>query len=90
MSEADFVAFKTKLLESRTVFMKSLGPSSGEFELVRAIGLGPSLAKFVYLEKFERGAVLWIMVLYHGTDDQWRIAFLDYGFNGAAFFSGLS
>jgi hypothetical protein len=89
-TDADFAAFKVKLLESRTVFTNTFGPSSTEFELLRETALSPSLVRFVYLERFERGGVLWVFVMYHGTDSGWRLSWVDYGTHLAGIFAGLS
>jgi hypothetical protein len=88
-TEEGFAAFKTKLINSRTVYTNLFGSSSGEFELLRETALSPSLIRLVYLEKFERGCVWWMFVLYHGRDS-WKLAWVDHGLNVDAIFAGLS
>ena len=87
--DPEYAAFKKKLLDSRILYTKQLGPSSGDFELLRATTLSPSLVRFVYLEKFEKGGVWWMFVLYHGKDS-WKLVWADHGGNLAILFANLS
>jgi hypothetical protein len=87
-TEEDFATFKTKLNDSRIVYTKLLGPSTGEFELLKETLQSPSLARFVYLERFERGGIVWSFVLYKRKDG-WRLAWVDYGPQLAGIFGGL-
>jgi len=48
------------------------GKSLGEFELVRTDVVGRSVVRFIYLEKLERGAVIWHLAFYRGEADEWR------------------
>lgn len=89
-TEAAFTEFQSKLLESRVAFTNGMGPTTGEFELLQETIAGTSLVRFVYLEKFERGGVVWILVLYRDRDSAWRLTYLDYGWNVAGVFAGLS
>lgn len=51
----------------------ALGKSLGEVEWVRTEAVGQSLVRFVYLEKHERGAVVWRFTLYRvGGGWKWR------------------
>lgn len=49
----------------------SLGKSLGEVEAVRTEVVGKSLVRFVYLDKYERGAMVWRFTLYR-TDGGWK------------------
>ena len=89
LTDADLVKFKARLQEFRTVATQSFGQSSGEFELLRETALSPSLVRFVYLEKLERGGVWWLLVLYRGKDT-WTLAWVDWGANVQRLFGELS
>lgn len=87
--EKEMAAFQDKLIKSRSAYVAYLGPSMGEFELLRTSALSPSLFRFVYLEKFEKGGVWWSFVLYRGKDS-WKLVAADHGFNLASIFDNLS
>jgi hypothetical protein len=48
-----------------------------QFEPIRETAYSPNLIQFIYLERFEHGALLWRFVMYRGVD-RWRIAFVNY------------
>ena len=48
-----------------------LGKSSGEFELIRTKTCGTSLIRFAYLEKCERGGIVWEFTLYR-AEKEWQ------------------
>jgi hypothetical protein len=50
------------------------GPSV-EFEFAREIVLSPSLVRVVYTEKFARGCLLWVTVVYNSSDGWQVVAF---------------
>jgi hypothetical protein len=52
-----------------------------EFELLRETALSPDLIQFVYLEKFDHGAVIWRFVMYRGKES-WRVANLIWSHEG--------
>ncbi len=87
--EKETAAFKARLNESRILYTHQLGPSLGEFELLRETALSPSLVRFVYLEKFERGGVWWVFVMYHGKDS-WQLSWANHGAILADIFAQLS
>jgi hypothetical protein len=70
-----FTAFQKDYLESRKEFPQTLGPPLGEFVELRRTALSPDLVEFVYMEKFERGGIMWVFVLYRGKD-HWRLAWM--------------
>jgi hypothetical protein len=72
LNEPEFEAFKKAFLDSRTQCHGVYGKLTGEYELVRETAPRPELVRFVYLEKFERGAVAWSFVLYR-TKEGWRL-----------------
>lgn len=51
------------------------GKPLNEFELLHQTAISPNLIQFVYLERFEHGAVIWRFVMYHGKES-WRVAHL--------------
>lgn len=89
LTETDFVKFKKSLIDSRTLFAKMFGSPTGEFELVRETPAGPSLMRLIYLEKYERGGVLWVFVLFH-TKDGWRLSTVTWNQDLSLVFGGLS
>ena len=57
----------------RDAMIVRFGKSSGEFELIRREVIGSSIAKFTYLEKLEKTAVVWKFVFYRvGGDWKWK------------------
>jgi hypothetical protein len=48
-----------------------------DFELLSETAVSPNLVQFVYLERFERGALVWRFIMYKAKD-YWRIALLDW------------
>ena len=71
-SEAVSQAYNKDFDEARRVYPGASGSPTGEFDLLRETALAPDLARFVYLEKFQRGSLLWIIVVYR-TPERWRI-----------------
>ncbi len=49
----------------------SLGKSTGEFELIRTETCGKSLIRSAYLEKCERGGIVWEFTLYR-AEKEWQ------------------
>lgn len=72
ITEQEYAAFKLEFTGSRNRFVNMFGPRTGEYEFVREVALSPSLARVIYLEKYERGGVLWFFVLYQSKDG-WRL-----------------
>ncbi|HVL16282.1 MAG TPA: hypothetical protein VM529_27160 [Gemmata sp.] len=72
MSEAEFEAFKKSFVESRKVYHGGFGNLTGEYDLIRETVLRPDLVRYVYIEKFERGSLVWLFVIYK-TKDGWRL-----------------
>lgn len=65
-------ALKRAIADSRE-YCKALSKrTAGEFELVRETPLGPSLARVVYLERFDTGGVVWGIGLFRAADG-WRL-----------------
>jgi hypothetical protein len=63
---------KRAIAESREYCKAHYKRTAGEFELVRETVLGPSLARVVYLERFDTGGVVWGMGLFRAADG-WRL-----------------
>ncbi len=80
--------FISRIRTDREVAMNNFGPSLGEFELLRVSTPSPSLVRFVYLERFARGGMWWVFILYR-AEDRWQIAWVDWGGNLAVLFGGL-
>ena len=72
ISDDEFALFRKKFTQSRYLYHGMYGAVTGEYELMREFALRPDLVRFLYLEKFERGAVAWVFVLYR-TKDGWRL-----------------
>lgn len=77
LGAADDPAKKVALLkaaieQSREYCKTHYNRTAGEFELVRETPLGPSLARVVYLERFDTGGVVWGMGLFRAADG-WRL-----------------
>lgn len=73
ITEQEFAAFKQEFSDSRNRFSVMFGSRTGEYELVRESIISPSLARVIFLEKYERGGVLWFFVVYQ-CKDGWRLA----------------
>lgn len=73
MPDPEVAGLRASLAKAREQHTKSHGKPTGEFELVREQAVGPSVARLVYLEKFERGGVAWYFVLYRGPEG-WKLA----------------
>jgi hypothetical protein len=89
VAEEDLKKFLERLQRDRELSLRSFGPPLGEYELLRVTAPSPSLVRFIYLERFERGAVWWVFVLYR-TPERWQMAWVDWGANLAILFAGLS
>jgi hypothetical protein len=73
ITEQEFATFKQEFTDSRNRFVSMFGSRTGEYELVRDSVISPSLARVIFLEKYERGGVLWFFVVYL-CKDGWRLA----------------
>lgn len=88
VTEDDLKKFLERLRRDRELSLQSFGPPLGEYELLRVTAPSPSVVRFLYLERFERGAVWWVFVLYR-TPERWQMAWVDWGGNLAMLFAGL-
>ncbi|MCE9566955.1 MAG: hypothetical protein K8U57_33555 [Planctomycetes bacterium] len=88
VTEEAFAKFKDKLTADRQLYANLYGSSTGEFDLLRETVLSPSLVRYEYLEKFERGGVIWFFVLYRGKDS-WKLSFVDWTDKLALGFAGI-
>jgi len=88
VTDETFTGFKAKLAKDRQLYNGLYGASSGEFELLRETALSPSVVRFAYLEKFDRGGVIWFFILYRGKDT-WKLSFVDWSDKLALAFSGI-
>src|SRR5262249_33267142 len=73
IDEPRFQQLRTHLVESRKQYQADYGNPTGEFELLSQQSASPSLVRLVYLEKFEKGGVVWYFFLYRAKDG-WRIS----------------
>jgi len=87
--DEDLRKFLERLRADRELSLRSFGRPLGEYELLRVTAPSPSVLRFIYLERFERGAVWWMFVLYR-TPERWQMAWVDWGGNLALLFAGLS
>ncbi|MCS7022230.1 MAG: hypothetical protein NZU63_10435 [Gemmataceae bacterium] len=88
VTDEDLQKFLTRLRNDRELALRNFGKPLGEYELLRATVASASLVQFVYLERFERGAIWWMFVLYR-TPERWQLAWLDWGGQLAVLFAGL-
>jgi hypothetical protein len=88
VTEEDLKKFLARLRSDRQLSVQSFGQPLGEYELLRVTAPSPSVVRFVYLERFERGGVWWVFVLYR-TPERWQMAWVDWGGNLAMLFAGL-
>ena len=72
VNEKEFEMFRQRFEESRALYHGVYGQPTGDFELIGESSLRPELVRFVYLEKFQRGAVAWFFVLHH-DQEKWRL-----------------
>ncbi len=87
-TEQEFAAFRKQFEDTRLNYLARNGPPLHEFELIRETALSPSLVRYVYLEKYTRGGVIWNFVLYHGKD-QWRLDWVSHTDLSATPLTGL-
>lgn len=71
MTDKEFEAFKQNYDVFRATVQTLFGTPTGEIEFVRESVVGADLARYVYLQKFPRGAVVWVFTMYRTTDG-WR------------------
>lgn len=88
-TDEEFKKFKERLEVFRATTIRNFGMPTGEFEMLRETTLSPSLSRFVYLEKLERGAMWWTFVIYRGKDN-WKLSYVDFGWNLGALFGNFS
>jgi hypothetical protein len=72
ITEEMYKQFKANLTDFRATYTRAFGHPLREFELVKEQPASPSLVRLVYLERFEKGGVLWFFVLYKGKDG-WKL-----------------
>jgi hypothetical protein len=71
LPEAELSSLENMLDHQRRLMASKAGKSVG-VEFVAADEIGDSLVRFTYLEKFEKSALVWRMILYRPTDN-WRL-----------------
>ncbi|HEV3384588.1 MAG TPA: hypothetical protein VG097_07220 [Gemmata sp.] len=72
-----FAESKRNFDNSRIAYKGIFGPSLQQFDLLSQTAASPSLIQFLYLEKFEHGAVVWKFIMYRAKDN-WRISYLNW------------
>jgi hypothetical protein len=68
MSDKEFADFKQSFEVFRTVVHGVYGTPTGEVTLLHETALTQDLVRFVYLQQFPRGAIVWTFVLYRSKD----------------------
>ena len=63
MTPEQFELFRKNVFDDRANAAKAYGPG-GEFEFCRESALSPTLVRLTYLEKYQRGCVVWLLVVY--------------------------
>ena len=77
MPDKDFELIKQRFDNFRLETPNKFGAPLYEFELLRETALKPDLIQFVYLEKFERGPIVWRFILYRGKES-WKLTYLNW------------
>lgn len=71
--EEEFKGFQDHVcFPARQAMLKHAGKPLGEVELIEKEFLGTSYARFVYLDRYERGAMTW-QVDFYRTPSGWRL-----------------
>lgn len=71
LNDEQFAQFRQGIEAGRQKFAKDYG-TRGDFEFGRETVLSPSVAQFVYVEKYERGCIAYFVVFYQ-TPGGWRM-----------------
>jgi hypothetical protein len=71
INEQEYASFRGQFTIDRARFRKQYG-ERGEVEFVREEPLSPSLARLIYLERYQHDGILWIFVVYR-TMGGWRL-----------------
>jgi hypothetical protein len=84
MPEADFENFyREGVIGTRQKAAEAYGPA-GEFEFARETVMSPSLVRITYIERYERGCVLWSVVVYNSPGG-WQVSAFRFETSGTGF-----
>lgn len=75
MTDDKFKEYKVAFDNSRRIFEGVFGKSLNKFELIGENAISLDLVHLVYLEKYERGGVIWRFYLYFGKDS-WYLTYV--------------
>jgi hypothetical protein len=75
MTEEEFRDYKNKFINARLAYPIIFGKDLDQFELLRETAASPDLIQFLYLERYERGGLLWHFILYRGSET-WNLAYM--------------
>lgn|GEM_PF-6511315 len=71
LNEDEFKKMRESALKDRAEVVKEYG-TAGEFEFSRETTLTPSLVRISYVEKYERGCVVYYIAVYNSPEG-WRV-----------------
>lgn len=70
---ADRPSMEAAFTKKRETTVAQVGKSLGQFELIRAEAIGPSVVRFVYIEKYQGEVLVWRLSFYRGVREwKWR------------------
>jgi hypothetical protein len=82
LTDKEFQQLRESVIGMRQTFAKSYG-GSGEFEFAGETALSPSLVRVSFVERYERGCVFCVLIVYNSPGG-WRFQGFSYQPPGAA------
>jgi hypothetical protein len=86
LTDEQFKEYRFRFANDRTEHMKLFGKSLDQFEYLRGAAETTDLVQLIYLEKFERGGVLWKFIMYRGPES-WNLTYVEWNPSTAGAFS---
>ncbi|MCS6864237.1 MAG: hypothetical protein RMJ56_07795 [Gemmataceae bacterium] len=74
LPDDEFQKLRDGVLATRQQFVTSYG-AAGELEFCRETSISPALVRLTYLEKYQRGCVAWVIVVYDAPSGWQVLAF---------------
>jgi hypothetical protein len=74
LPDDDFKKLREGVLATRQQFITNYG-EAGELEFCRETSISPALVRLTYLEKYQRGCVAWVIVVYDSPTGWQVLAF---------------
>jgi hypothetical protein len=88
ISDPEFELFKKSFMTSRQGYHDKFGRLLGKYDPIRETVLMPTLVRYIYIEHFERGWVMWQFIV-NKTQDGWRLNMIIWNHELLHAFSGL-